>query len=148
MKFLQKVNLTTPHQTLIKTSLKLCLMLGLVFACHSQRKSLAIEKTENFDEFYVKFHSDSLFQVQRMVFPLEGGRYDYDTEEKWTRENWRMKKVTVYQVDPSEFSVELNKEDTMVFERIYIPNSGFDFQCRYKLIDGKWYMVYCLDQNL
>jgi len=142
------MTLFTHRPNQVKAFLKMLLILCLTFACHSQRRTIAIEVNENFDEFYSKFHTDSLFQIQRIIFPLEGGRYDYNTEETWTPENWCIKKVSVYQVDSTEFSVEFNKNDTLVFERIYLPNSGFDFQCRYRLISGKWYLVYCLDQNL
>jgi len=132
----------------MKPVYQLMLIAILLLACHSQKRTLQNSTAEIFDEFYTKFHSDSLFQMQRIIFPLEGGKFDYDTEESWAPENWRMKKVTVYQIDLKEYSIVFEKNDTLAFERIYIPNSGFDFQCRYRLINGKWYLVYCLDQNL
>ena len=132
----------------MKILLRTVLIISFVVACHSQRKSLSSVSNENFDEFYLKFHNDSLFQLQRIIFPLEGGKYDYDSEEAWTPKNWQIKKVTVHQVDLQEYSIEFDRSDTLVFERIYLPNSGFDFQCRYRLMNGKWYLFYCIDQNL
>ncbi len=120
----------------------------MVLSCHSLKKGQRNNTTEDFNRFYIQFHADSLFQLERIKFPLEGGSYDGEKERKWNKKRWQLLKYTVYEVDTSEFAVEFNKGDSLVFERIYIPNSGFDFQCRYKLIKGQWFLVYCLDQNL
>jgi hypothetical protein len=123
-------------------------MLIFVLACHPVKKGNRIGSGEDFDSFYVRFHTDSLFQIERVKFPLEGAIYDNDKEKKWSKKDWQQIKYTVYEVDTGQFKVEFNKTDSLVSERIYIPNSGFDFQCRYRLIKGKWFLVYCLDQNL
>ncbi len=119
----------------------------LAFACHSLKNGQNSEPSEDFNQFYLQFHSDSGFQMERIHFPLEGGSYDNEKEMKWNKMNWQQIKYTVYEVDTTQFKVEFNLTDTLVNERIYIPNSGFDFQCKYKLIDGKWFLVYCMDQN-
>lgn len=103
---------------------------------------------EDFHQFYLQFHSDSVFQMERIQFPLEGGIYDDDKVQRWSKKNWQLIKYTVFEVDTSQFKVLFDKTDTLVNERIYIPNSGFDFHCKYKLINGKWFLVFCLDQNL
>lgn len=126
----------------------LFLFILLAFACHSVKNGRNSKPDEDFNQFYLLFHSDSVFQMERIQFPLEGGSYDSENETKWNKKNWQLKKYTVYDVDTTQYKVEFNFTDTMVNERIYIPNSGFDFLCKYKLIDGKWFLIYCMDQNL
>lgn len=126
----------------------LLLLALLACACHSVKNGRNSEPDENFNHFYLLFHSDTVFQMERIQFPLEGGSYDSENETKWNKKNWQLKKYTVYDVDTTQYKVEFNLTDTLVNERIYIPNSGFDFQCKYKLIDGKWFLIYCMDQNL
>jgi len=51
----------------------------------------------NFFEFYQRFHSDSLFQMDHIQFPLSGVPTmdsSADPENyKWTKANWRMQKM-------------------------------------------------------
>jgi len=134
---------------LIMKYIRIVFLVALFFiACHSLKKSQTANHSEDFNQFYFQFHADSIYQLERIKFPLEGRRYDNDEEIRWSRKNWQQLKYTVYEVDTNQYIVEFDVSDTLVFERIYIPNSGFDFQCKYKLIDGKWFLVYCLDQNL
>ena len=126
----------------------LFVILVYIYACQSLRKGSKSDQTEDFDHFYHEFHTDSVFQLKRIIFPLEGMRYDNGEEGKWSKKNWQQKRNTIYDVDTNLYKTEFIRSDSLVFERIYIPNSGFDFQCKYKLIEGKWYLVYCLDQNL
>ena len=35
-------------------------------------------ESEDFDSFYLKFHRDTLFQISRIIFPLDG--YNLDSE--------------------------------------------------------------------
>jgi hypothetical protein len=40
---------------------------------------------EDFDKFYDKFHKDSIFQMSRIIFPLDGIKVEYDGEKKWSK---------------------------------------------------------------
>lgn len=112
------------------------------------------EKTmdESFDWFYQNFHKDSVFQLQRITFPLAGSDMgeDYNPiEDKetfyWTKSNWTLMKTP--QLD-EDMKLEINKNDSTVSERIYIPDSGFEIIRQFTLIQGKWYLTYYGNQNL
>ncbi|HEU0125876.1 MAG TPA: hypothetical protein VFQ56_06205, partial [Flavobacterium sp.] len=53
------------------------------------------ELPENFDEFNKKFHSDSLFQVSRVDFPIEGKHVSGFEQYNWTRKNWQFHAIPV-----------------------------------------------------
>ena len=103
---------------------------------------------ENFDEFYNKFHSDSIFQISRIKFPLAGKRVDGFKEIKWTKKRWSMMKTMIYDIDTTVFRTEYKKSSKEFEQKIWLENSGFSTEYRFKLINDKWYLVYALDINL
>lgn len=111
-----------------------------------------VEKTmvnEDFDGFYVKFHSDSTFQLKRIKFPLDG--YSIDTSEastSWAKNNWVMHKNTIQSIDTSMFKTEINKSNNSYSEKIYIDGGGFASERDFKRINGKWYLVKFIDEDL
>jgi hypothetical protein len=103
---------------------------------------------EDFDGFYDRFHTDSAFQMSRIKFPLEGMSVDGFERRKWTRENWYMMKVRIYDVDTSLYEVSYNLTEKEFVQKIWVEDSGFSSEYRFELIEGRWYLVYVLDQNL
>lgn len=63
--------------------------------CDTKTTELTTDKnvqSENFDDFFNKFKSDSLFQMERVKFPLTLVTWDLDDNlatEEISRENWR-----------------------------------------------------------
>jgi Domain of unknown function (DUF4348) len=63
--------------------------------CGTRTTELTTDKNvqgENFDDFFNKFKSDSIFQMERVKFPLQLVTWDIDdklTTEKINREDWR-----------------------------------------------------------
>lgn len=113
----------------------------------------SISHSENFDSFYDKFVSDSLFQLSRIKFPLEGQNIDESemenwNHEDWNRDNWQLMKTKIYDVDTTQFKVDYKKEDKQFNGKIWIDNSGFDMEFKFELIENKWFLVYFLNQNL
>ncbi|TVQ45066.1 MAG: DUF4348 domain-containing protein [Saprospirales bacterium] len=103
---------------------------------------------EDFDLFYLRFHNDPDFQLSRIDFPLEGGLVQSHGEELWTPENWPIMKVPVWDINDPEYSVDYKQTEVEFIQRIWIENSGFISEYRFRLIDGKWMLVYALEQNL
>jgi hypothetical protein len=122
--------------------------------CHSARKASKGETFsirgpgENFDKFYDKFHKDSSFQVSRTKFPLGGISVEGYKKTKWTRDNLPLMKVKVYDIDTTQYKVSFKKTEKTFTQKVWIENSGFSFECKFELIDNKWYLVYVLDENL
>jgi hypothetical protein len=121
-------------------------------SCNRSRNTVEIlqEKiiVENFDFFYNKFHSDSLFQMGRIKFPLKGQNVDGLEKTNWTKENWNMLRTKIYDIDTTQFKINFKKTKTSFFEKCVIKESGFSSEFGFKLIGKKWYLVYALDKNL
>ena len=103
---------------------------------------------EDFDAFYDKFHSDSIFQMSRIKFPLTGFLVDGLKQEKWNEKNWSALKTKVYDVDTTLYRTDYIKTYKSFIEKVWIKDSGFFVEYRFKVIKRKWYLVYAMDQNL
>ncbi len=109
-------------------------------------KPLAPEK---FDRFYQKFHNDSIFQVSRIKFPLQGYTIDSTGRHNaWKKENWVMHKIIVNHIDTSQFTVEKDLTSTTYKEKIYIEGGGFSATRIFKMFDGKWFLTSYIDEDL
>ncbi|WP_338840146.1 hypothetical protein [Flavobacterium ginsenosidimutans] len=111
----------------------------------SKKKEIA----ESFDEFNKRFHSDSIFQVSRVDFPIEGKHVSGFEQYNWSRKNWQFQAVPVAEkTEIGEYEHSLVKTDTLVTEKFWIPNSGFEVERQFKLIKNKWFLIYYSDINL
>lgn len=108
---------------------------------------------ERFDVFYQRFHKDSLFQLSRVKFPLPGVNTEVDHVWKqkygadpvnyhWTKQDWPMHRLLT---DTVTYKIRRRKEKGMLVEDIYIPDSDFLFTRKFRLLDGKWFLVYMLE---
>ena len=109
----------------------------------SRKKS----KVENFDKFYDRFHTDSAFQMSRIKFPLGGGYHTVDNSTKWTAENWHLMTTRVYDVDNNKYKATYSKTETSFTQKLWIDSAGLFVECRFELVDGKWFLVYMNDEN-
>lgn len=113
-----------------------------------QANSVTIEDTKNeyidaedFDSFYQKFTSDKNFQMERLKFPMRGGEFEEMEETKWTKDNWKVIKTHIDDIDQNEFDVTVEKTETSVKHTIALPNSGFSVNYIFELEDGKWLLT-------
>ena len=141
----------------------LLLMSSVLFACGRTNKQPTVTTIqapptvvaahtagmESFDSFNNQFHSDSSFQLSRIAFPI-GGQVVNDTENAtWNRHNWEFLKTPVsLTADTTECRHSLVMTDTLVTEKFWIDQSGFKVERRFKLRDGKWFLVYYDDINM
>lgn len=117
-----------------------------------EQKSLLPIDNEDFDLFYKHFHTDSIFQLSRITFPLDGYYIgeNYNPDEKksdfhWTKSNWEIHEIIE---DNGDFKIDLQKSDSLIVETIYIPNSGFEIIRKFKLIKKEWFLVFYGEQDL
>lgn len=109
----------------------------------SKTGGISKQKGEDFDMFYSKFMSNAKFQKSRVTFPLKCDISEAGRNLKIMEANdWQTMKVPISQVDRSIYKVKITKTSSMVTHRIYIENSDTDILLRYKLIKGKWYLIY------
>lgn len=110
----------------------------------SRKKS----SVENFDVFYDKFHSDSVFQMSRISFPLKGEKVDWNGQQQWTIKNWVTLKTKIYDVSTSEFKTDYKKTDSTFVQKFWLKDSGYFSEYRFELINKKWRLVYAHENNL
>lgn len=98
---------------------------------------------ENFDVFYKRFISDSMFQLSRITFPLKCDISEKNIIKSFIdKQDWKPIRVSIDNVDRKIYKVDKKNTTSEVSHRIYIENSDVDIQLRYRLIKRKWYLVY------
>ena len=112
-------------------------------------QSMSSNRSENFEEFNRQFHSDSIFQLSRIKFPIEGKLIDGFKEQNWTSKNWELMKIPVLEKSSlPNYKHSIRKTNGVVIEKFWIDNSDFLVERRFKRIDGKWFLIYYNDVNL
>lgn len=108
-------------------------------------------KSEDFDRFYKQFHTDSVFQMTRITFPLEGLPSFADESQftselfYWEESDWDIHKLINYDEFP-QLSQKIVKENSLVKESVNMGN-GFALERHFSLIDDKWFLVYYIGMN-
>lgn len=130
----------------------------LALGCGSDTNTAEFEQAtesslpEDFKVFYQRFHSDSLYQMEHIMFPLEGLPDKADAATiaadtfRWTPENWRFQRSVDYEV--SDFTrriIPLN--EVMVREYIVHKTGEFGMERRFAKIGGEWYLIYYAGLN-
>ena len=105
-------------------------------------------KVEDFDKFYDRFHADSAFQMSRIKFPLKGASTNLDKSTPWTPQNWQMLRTRIYDVDKNQYKVKYSKTETSFTQKVWVDGAGFSNECRFELVNGKWFLVYMSDENM
>lgn len=112
------------------------------------RPDRSVSRVENFDSFYEKFHNDQSFQWSRLAFPLEGKLIDGEREEAWSKDNWMMMKVQIYDINQEGIQTTYDKTPTSFYQKFWADDAGFFAEYRFELRDKKWFLVYAKDVNL
>jgi hypothetical protein len=107
---------------------------------------------EGFADFYQQFHSDSMYQVEHIVFPLEGLPDNADSAAvasktfRWTPETWRMQRPIDFQL--SEYRREIVPlTETLVMERILHKSGEFAMERRFHKAGDSWQLIYYAGVN-
>jgi hypothetical protein len=112
-------------------------------------KSKFQKENENFDTFNVNFHSDSIFQMSRINFPIRGQLIDGFENHDWNAKNWQFITTEVGSKNlPKEFREKVIKTDSLVIENIWIENSGFKLERQFKKMNSQWFLTYYNEVNL
>lgn len=132
----------------MKANSKLSFILILLFAlsltsCSDNNNS----SSENFENFYKKFTTDSIFQLERIDFPIHGRYMDNDlagtTENDsitWTKQNWNIIHA-INQEDLKSVTISKNISDSTAIIKIEGLEFNFILEESYSLKKGKWYLT-------
>lgn len=108
--------------------------------------TLAAYETEEFLAFYDQFAKDSLFQLEHIVFPLEGIKAVTDSTQvinpdfKWQKENWVIHKP--FDDMGGSFSREFMDIQGIVIEFISDESGQFTMERRFGKLSSGWHMIY------
>lgn len=145
-----------------RINILLVLITTLFASCNNAGTQTQRKKNEVFEEFYQAFYTDTLFQKNRITFPLPGYNSDYDLElpddvaeqmgvskDKdfyWEKDEWNF--INTVNKDDNTVIKTIEKSDTLVIEKLMMPNTGFEITRKFKPIEGKWYLIYYFYQNI
>jgi len=136
----------------LKNNLLLIITLPLFWiACKSDRRDVAENSEdltseqnfpEGFESFFTRFHSDSLYQLEHIVFPLEGKNDAVDPERAyyWTPDNWKLHGE--YDESLTDFSRSFRVVKDIVIEIIQDKYAFSRMERRFAKIDGEWMLIY------
>ena len=102
--------------------------------------------TNGFIQFYDRFHSDSAYQMEHIVFPLEGippGLEDGIIPEDfaWQKENWKLHKL--FDGSDGKFVQTLDEVgNALVIDQIKDVKGDYGMQRRFAKMGDEWYLIY------
>ena len=99
--------------------------------------------SEEFTDFYDRFHSDSLYQLEHIVFPLEGRTYDESNKpiaKSWTIENWVLHKP--FNDMGGTFSRSYTEFGGIISEKIIDDRNISNMERRFSKINNKWHLIF------
>jgi hypothetical protein len=106
---------------------------------------LSSELPEGFHDFYDQFHSDSVFQMEHIVFPLKGEMIKKDSMETLSLEKvyeastWKLHKPFKQE---GGFSRNFTVMGDLVIEQM-VDNMGlYTVERRWGLVDTTWSLIY------
>lgn len=135
----------------------------------NKNKSYSVQTNEEFNSFLHEFYSDSIFQLNRIIFPLES---DKETNEEYlnalkdsgkvesiknnyishTKNNWetlsdtQFKNDSIATIDGIKYKRRFYKTNNLVEENIlYAEDELVMIVLKFKLINNKWYLFYFKD---
>lgn len=103
----------------------------------------------DFQQFYTKFHADSLYQIAHINWPLPGqdvvqsdSTHADLVHKDWQREEWRMHQAVDFSAGEYEQELQL-LGDMMVIERIRSVGANYGLERRFvKRPNGEWELIY------
>lgn len=106
---------------------------------------------EDFEDFYIKFHEDSVYQIGHVLFPLRGLPTNADSAIvvnggfHWQAEDWRMHQP--FSTQNGQYMREFTSlGEELITEDIYTKD-GFGMQRRFMKTDNEWFLIYYSAMN-
>ncbi|MEO0043862.1 MAG: hypothetical protein RL329_3310 [Bacteroidota bacterium] len=123
--------------------------LALICACRGKQNSTPqTGLSADFQQFYEKFHADSVYQMAHIQFPVEGAdSYSSDPNPRpWTPENWIIHKPLIDSLVRSELHLKM-ENPPLVVEMIYHKNAAFAAERRFLKSGNEWSLIYYMALN-
>ncbi|MBC7885894.1 MAG: hypothetical protein H7X99_10490 [Saprospiraceae bacterium] len=105
-----------------------------------------IFQTEEFQTFYDQFGRDSAFQMNHIIFPLEGTRRPVDSLDqippdfRWQKDGWLIHRT--YDDMDGTFTREMMDLSGIVIERISDQSGKYTMERRFGKLSSGWNLIY------
>ncbi len=98
-----------------------------------------VELDSTFIKFYNRFHSDSLYQLAHVQFPIDKNSQGL-SGDKWDKENWIIHNQ--FTDMGGMFKRDLTPIGSMVVEKIIDANGFFEMERRFAELSDGWKLIY------
>ena len=125
---------------MFRFSILICIL--SLLACNSDQTTIGTDDKgrEDFNDFHTAFYADSVFQIQRIEFPMMGYETDGSNASKlWDFDNWKFLQEVDDSVEGIEYLPFFDMGD-LVRTRLMIQKK-FMIECYFSLKENKWYMT-------
>ncbi|MGZ5243747.1 MAG: hypothetical protein ACXWW0_07620 [Bacteroidia bacterium] len=103
----------------------------------------------DFEKFYLRFISDSVFQMERIKFPIQGKYEDIEGERKWSKSKWPLIKWDLSEeINNSDDSISVIQQESKFFFGSYCKDCGFSYEMQFDKIKNEWFLTYRQENNL
>mgnify|MGYP000188651632 CR=1 FL=1 len=120
-----------------------------LFSCKDKNETpqdIYVEIPEDFVEFYDKFHSDTIYQIEHIHFPLEGiPAMSKGTDLEgfsfwWERDGWKYHKP--FDAMDGTFTRDFSNFAGIITETIRDNSGQFTMVRRFSKMDGEWKLIF------
>lgn len=131
----------------------ICICSLFILSCVQQKEELtkqeeipdaSVELSDEFQEFYAKFHADSIFQLSHIQFPLQTKGADPSGNLTIAKEDWIINKP----IDLSEGFFEqqfVPIGDNLLIEYINHTSAPLYMERRFAKLKTEWMLIYYTD---
>jgi hypothetical protein len=133
----------------MKKYILLIAVVSLFFCCNTGQKNELNGISNDFEDFYNKFHTDSSYQMEHIAFPLEGipalqlqglkGKYNFQQAD------WKIHRSIPDSNIVSQTFIEISPG--IIEEEVLLENSGLTIFRRYSKIGNDWFLIYYMAPN-
>jgi hypothetical protein len=126
--------------------MKINLLLVFLFLGCNNLNSSKTSDFESFEGFEKRFFSDSKFQLERIIFPLDNSFWNLDTEsfdnEIINKHDWEYSSL-----NDKKYLKKFEKSKSEVTLNIRIYDTGVSVNYIFQLKDGKWFLTKIIDES-
>ena len=120
------------------------------FSCKNKSETLEEEIAipEDFYSFYDRFHTDSLFQMDHILFPLAGVPAEVELRNEdwtWNRESWMMHHTFD---DKGTFNRNWYAINSVIIEKISDSSGRFTMERRWTKMGSEWTLIYYKEMGM
>jgi hypothetical protein len=106
----------------------------------TDNEEIVVHIPDEFVDFHEKFHKDSTFQINHIIFPLSGKLGSQGEIIFWSKENWVLHKE--FDSSFSNYKRDYTVLDDLVIEKIFDNLNTFSMERRFAKVLGEWNLIY------